>query len=338
MSRYGPNRKKSMSMIPTITAMLVLIILIGLIWFVSKSGLIDLGSSSGNCGSKITEDLYLDSDLICASDNREQNEPSESSALNIDGSSLTIDCNMHAIQGDSGIGILVENRQQVTIQNCRLQDISVGILAREVSSIIVQNCEIDSTDTGIIISGSDHFQLISNKITGLADQAKQGVEVTGCKEFEINKNKISNFLMSGINLYGSQVFKLYKNTITNIRDTGIGFFKGNNLPATGDGLIKLNEISEVKKVGAFEVMYGSHDLEFNKNRVNNTASGLVIYKKGKSGKNRNIKFHENFLAHMEGPFKLSECQNISLTKNLVRSCSGSVMISADNANSISIIT
>jgi len=83
--------------------------------FIAASSTVKAGHVS--CGSTITTDTTLDSDLSCSG-----------TAIAIGADNVVLDCQGHKITGvGTGFGIQAQSRQNIIIQNCVVQNFAVGI-------------------------------------------------------------------------------------------------------------------------------------------------------------------------------------------------------------------
>ncbi len=128
----------------------------------------------------IDKDTVLDHDII--------------GSIEIIADDITLDCNGHKIQGSgTGVGILLIDREGVTIKNCRVENFANGIvLMSEITgpfsnNFIFQN-EIRNNFFGIILTPASKEHLIENNILSNT----YGIFLGGSTNNEIIGNNILN--------------------------------------------------------------------------------------------------------------------------------------------------
>ncbi len=112
-----------------------------------------------SCGSTITSDTVLDSDLL--------NCPS--TGVIIGANNIELDCQNHNVIGMrafSTSGILVENRQNITVKNCLIQNFTFGINFNSITfSQIINSKTINNVEAGIQLVSSINNTLENNNAT-----------------------------------------------------------------------------------------------------------------------------------------------------------------------------
>lgn len=147
-----------------------------------------------HCGDTITQDTTMANDLIDC----EQ-------GLTIGADNIILDCGGHTIGMGGGdwedIGVLIANRENVTVKNCTIRDSGVGILVKNANSITITSNKI------------------LHHIEGL-----RGFEFTN---LHIANNEITNNYISGIGFFDSQNTTILNNTIRDNEVYGIYSFSNN---------------------------------------------------------------------------------------------------------------
>jgi len=104
------------------------------------------------CGSTIAQDTTLTSDLVCSGN-----------GLIIGANDIALDCQGHTITGSgTGSGILAQNRQNITIKNCIVQDFFNGFDLSSSNSNNLTSNTIISNNVGVNLSDSNTNLIVNN--------------------------------------------------------------------------------------------------------------------------------------------------------------------------------
>lgn len=116
-------------------------------------------------------------------------------SIEIATSSITLDCNGHKIQGENknGIGILMIDKENVTIKNCKVNDFANGIVLMPLifpegsNNLLFQN-KIENNTVGIVLDSTQNEKIIGNEIIS---NLYAGIIISGSDNNTISKNKVS---------------------------------------------------------------------------------------------------------------------------------------------------
>ena len=286
------------------------------------------------CGAQLTESVVLAADMDCR-------DWAASPVVQFGAGGITLNCNGHLIQGptDNHIPIIAATDYNgVRVINCEITGGAIGINARNGSNVKLKNNEIHEViNFGIWVDHLDQFEISGNVVyNDYADLA--GIEIFNSTGGDISENEVSFFGRGGIQFYGSSDCALHNNTVHHIIDTCYGFFSDNDAQTiTHDIEVYENEAYEVQNVGANEIMFGSHSLNFHDNNYHDCVSAFAIYEG--SGEfmhdiviNNNemtdndsgiyvnndaygVEITNNTMTHVDFPLSFSNASDITITGN-----------------------
>ncbi|MBU2633695.1 MAG: right-handed parallel beta-helix repeat-containing protein [Nanoarchaeota archaeon] len=159
------------------------------------------------CGEIINEDTILTNNLLDCPEH----------GIIIGSSEITLDCNNFLIDGDNiGLdeyGVYVNDKYNVTVQNCKIQDFNAGIYLSSTSENNFLNFNIlNNNEKGIILWGSSNNDLNNNIIESNND----GIYLWYSSDNNlINNNITNNNYDNGVYLYSSFNNVFLENTIDN---------------------------------------------------------------------------------------------------------------------------
>lgn len=321
---------------PILTSILVLLTVIGVVWMIPRMGILeDSADQEMTCAKELTGNLMLENPLTCRHFESSP-DTAERYMLRIATDNVILDCNGQTLTGQGDIGVLVDKAKNVTIRNCPMIGFDYAVKARHADKLVLENIEAKVGVIGFEIAQSRDVKVVGDILAGVGEKARAGIDSIGCERIVIEKCVIENFTHSGINFYSTREFQVTNNNIRLVNDTGVGFFQRENHGPTQNGVISENRISDIKNVGAFEVMEGVMNLEFSKNTISNAHSALFVYKKNKTETIQNIAFSENEVTGTFGAFSLSDCENVIIKKNRVKNIAGG-MVTIENAADIKVL-
>jgi len=155
----------------------------------------------------------------------------EGDCLIINSSNLMIDCNGNNFIGNSsGFAFKVENNDNVTIQNCEIQNFTWGImLGNSTGSIIKGNTLLDNTLHGIILGTESGFLSVDDAIVydNVMKRNNFGLGIDNVSSSNISSNFIYNSSTAGILLDASNNNTLSGNILKN-NSLGLSIKGSNN--------------------------------------------------------------------------------------------------------------
>lgn len=114
--------------------------------------------------------------------------------LVVNGHHVTIDCQDHALLGDgTGTGLVLDNRLNVTVQNCTVQNHAVGIRMRSTAHSHVLSNDVNQNTIGIQLGAADavleakHNTVSNNRVQ---QNALHGVELADAVDNTISANHL----------------------------------------------------------------------------------------------------------------------------------------------------
>ncbi len=260
---------------------------------------------------------------------------------------VTLDCNNSAFVGDGiGVGILIQNRQGVTIRNCKARGFDVGLYALGGKNFTFERNDFsgnyvdDNYDVenlkplphgGMILNGIQSSRVQGNTANGNI----AGIQILNSTKVRVLQNTTSRNRGWGIYLYGTTASQVYTNTVEyNNRscpqwgkDAGCGsagivltqqsdrnILGWNTLNYNGDGIYQGNTPAAA-----------SNDNEMMFNTIgHNVANGIEA-----TFSFRNY-IHHNTLTQDNYGAWLGYAQNVRFENNVVRSAR-TKSVQADNA-------
>ena len=207
----------------------------------------------------------------------------------VERSNIIVDGNGYLLQGSRSInGFQLENVNNVTIQNVKVQNFSTAISLVNSSYTVVYGNELVNNDHGVNIYSSSYNTISRNRI---ADNYLRGIEIYEASEFNVvSENNITNNFR---NMYisGSSNNMVSDNTITKSDYEGICLYwapgnmvSGNTITKSNYDSIALywaagNNISgNTLKDNYHSVsLYGSSENTVSVNRITNCNRGIDIY-------------------------------------------------------------
>ena len=192
------------------------------------------GAVECNCGDTLIESHTMWYDLMdCPED-----------GLIIGADSITLDCNGHLIDGNTGgdAGLRLNGRFYVTVKNCNLRDFFTGIYMFSSSNNVLSNNIIYNNNRGIhLVYDSNNNILSDNKVS--SEHQGLGIFLEGSSYNTLSGNIANRNYPDGIRLWHSSHNNLLGNTANDNR-TGIHLWygshntlSGNTANSNGDGII-----------------------------------------------------------------------------------------------------
>lgn len=262
--------------------------------------------------------------------NREYRQPVVIMADN-----LTFDCNGSTFLGEKiGVGILMQNRRNVMIRNCRVRNWDVGMYVVGGRNLVIErndfsgnflddNSNIEHLKPiphgGLILNGIQSSRVAGNTANGNT----AGIQILNSQKIRVERNTTSRNRGWGIYLYGTTASQVYSNTVEfNNRscpewgkDAGCGSagivltqqsdrnqIFWNILNANGDGIYQGNTPQTA-----------SNDIEMAYNTISNSiANGIEA-----TFSFRNYIHHNSFTNDNFGAW-LGYAQNVRFENNVVR--------------------
>lgn len=174
------------------------------------------------CGDTLTASTTLSSDLVCSG-----------TALAIGANNVTLDCQGHTITGDeTGIGILAQNQDGITIKNCTVTNFADSIRLDSTHNSSLENNTADNNTTyGIRLIASTNNTLTGNKV--LHNGPLTGPSGGFLVQVSSNANLFTSNLAEqnngdGFNIVSSDLNHLVNNTSTNNAGSGYRFSDSND--------------------------------------------------------------------------------------------------------------
>ena len=159
-----------------------------------------------SCNSQVDQDLTLKGDLSCGI-----NED----GLIVAADEITIDCNGYTIAGYVS-GVVIENRQDVTIKNCRFTHLPNGKMGRGIRVVNSENINLinnlfEGHLEGILLEGSGNILLDRNEIDLEGDKGISIGAATG--DIMMQRNTITGANL-GLEINGGETtITMVKNVI-----------------------------------------------------------------------------------------------------------------------------
>lgn len=245
------------------------------------------------CGLIASADLQLTQDIDCR-------ENTNNTIIKVTQDDVTVDCMGHAIffhDDRNGCTILVSDVANVTIKNCKLVGGNTGICAKSVTGLKVENNYlVDMKSFGVLLTDVSEFSISDNFVMNQT-LGMNGIEIMDSEKGEVKNNFVTRF-GSGINLNGGRDITVSGNRVDQISDTGLGFFDYEGI-ITQRVIVHGNHVSGCRNIGSVEIMDGSRDITFSRNRFENGAHGVLIYD-DKGQEMSDLKFVENLIQNNNG--------------------------------------
>jgi parallel beta-helix repeat protein len=138
---------------------------------------------------------------------------------------ITLDCNGSTFTGTGvGVGILAQNRKNVTIRNCKVRGWDVGMYAIGGRNLVFErndfsgnylddNSNIEHLKPiphgGMILNGIQNSRIVGNTSNGNT----VGIQVLNSSKIRIERNTTSRNRGWGIYLFGTTASQVYSNTV-----------------------------------------------------------------------------------------------------------------------------
>ncbi|MBI5303125.1 MAG: right-handed parallel beta-helix repeat-containing protein [Chloroflexi bacterium] len=138
---------------------------------------------------------------------------------------VTLNCQNSAIIGDTvGVGILIQNRRNVTIRNCRVRGWDVGMYVVRGNGFRFENNDFsgnyldDNSNIehlkpiphgGMILNGIQNSRVVGNTANGNI----AGIQIINSRQILVQSNTTSRNRGWGIFLYSTTVSQVYSNTV-----------------------------------------------------------------------------------------------------------------------------
>lgn len=138
---------------------------------------------------------------------------------------ITLDCNGSVVVGNGiGVGILVQNRKNVTIRNCRVRGWDVGMYVVSGRNFVFErndfsgnylddNSNIEHLKPiphgGMILNGIQNSRVVGNTANGNV----AGIQILNSSKIRVERNTTSRNRGWGIYLYGTTASQIYSNTV-----------------------------------------------------------------------------------------------------------------------------
>jgi parallel beta-helix repeat protein len=260
---------------------------------------------------------------------------------------VTLDCNGSTFIGDgTGVGILAQKRNAVTIRNCKVRRFDVGLYVVGGKDFIFEKNDFsgnyvdDNYDIehlkplphgGMILNGIQNSRVQANTANGNI----AGIQILNSSRIRVQQNTTSRNRGWGIYLYGTTASQVYSNTVEYDnrscpqwgKDAGCGAagivltehsdrnsIGWNILTANGNGIYQGNQPASA-----------SNDNEFLYNKISNSvANGIEA-----TFSFRNYIHHNTFTNDNYGAW-LGYAQNVRFEYNVVRGARVK-SVQADNA-------
>lgn len=214
---------------------------------------------------------------------------------------ITLDGNGHSVTGNnSGIGVSLANRSDVTIKNLKVKNFTTGISLTYSDNNTLTHNTISNNSAGIGLSRSGGITIannvVSNNIEGI------GLYYSDC---DLTDNTVSNN-GGGISLNQSGC-GFTSNTVSNNNGTGVslfrsdGIFTGNIVSNNGERGISLNQSPSTltnnivtNNYDGIYLLYYCNECTFTGNTIsNNRHDGIVIWGGSGSTLLNNTFIHNN---------------------------------------------
>ena len=111
------------------------------------------------CGSTITEDLTLDSDVTCSG-----------TAITAGADNLVIDCQGHSINGDgTGYGIYASGKSNITVKNCVVEDFSTAVRLQSGNYNKILDSTLINSHYATVLTAGDYLEISGNVLSGTGE-------------------------------------------------------------------------------------------------------------------------------------------------------------------------
>jgi parallel beta-helix repeat protein len=138
---------------------------------------------------------------------------------------VTLDCQNSAVIGEGiGVGILVQNRRNVTIRNCRVRGWDVGMYVVRGNNFRIENNDFsgnfldDNSNIehlkpiphgGLILNGIQNSRVVGNK----SNNNVTGIQILNSARVRVEQNTTSRNRGWGIYLYSTTASQIFSNTV-----------------------------------------------------------------------------------------------------------------------------
>lgn len=138
---------------------------------------------------------------------------------------ITLDCNGSVVVGNGiGVGILVQNRKNVTIRNCRVRGWDVGMYVVSGRNFVFERNDFSSNYVddnsniehlkpiphgGMILNGIQNSRVVGNTANGNV----AGIQILNSSKIRVERNTTSRNRGWGIYLYGTTASQIFSNTV-----------------------------------------------------------------------------------------------------------------------------
>jgi parallel beta-helix repeat protein len=138
---------------------------------------------------------------------------------------VTLNCQNSAIIGENvGVGILLQNRRNVTIRNCRVRGWDVGTYVVRGRNLVFENNDFSGNylddnshiehlkpipHGGMILNGIQSSRVVGN----IANGNIAGIQILNSQKIRVERNTTSRNRGWGIYLYGTTASQIYSNTV-----------------------------------------------------------------------------------------------------------------------------
>jgi parallel beta-helix repeat protein len=212
------------------------------------------------CGDTITRSTRVTVDLV--------NCPENGLVIAADG--VVLDLNGHRVDGDGssdGVGIDVEGRRGVAIENGTVREFTEGVLAIGGADVTIRRItSLQEGHGGILVDGSRDVTIAGNVVR----HSGAGIIVTRASRVRVARNRVSDSAFGGISVFESWHVAIAGNTVARCRtDVGIGLLQGSSQSVVVRNRVSRNGAGIVAADGA------SHNLIAG-NTVRRNDSGVVV--------------------------------------------------------------
>ncbi len=225
------------------------------------------GAILGNpvCGDTFTKDVNLTEDLTGTAD-----------CLTFGASHIALDCKGYSLTGDgdsaSDDGVLAQNKENVTVQNCIVQDFGDQIDFTGTNNSLVSNNTVreQATPSALLTGLRLGTRSVNNTIVNNTafNLSRTGITIVGYDN-HIEGNNVSNNSIYGIGVSST-------NNITIINNTIFGnLLRGISLGDVNSSLIERNLI-EQNDEGVYLTKASNHSVFRNNTFFNNTLHGFYL--------------------------------------------------------------
>jgi parallel beta-helix repeat protein len=183
-------------------------------------------SASPPCGSTITTDTTLDSDMTCSG-----------TAITIGAANIILDGAGYTITGDrTGSGIVNPSYPNVTVKNCNITNCDTGIFfGHGADNGTITNNTLTLNSPGIFLQANSNNTLTSNTANSNAGYISAGIYISGGSYHTLDSNTTNSNGSVGISLGGSN-----STLINNTANSNNGGYSGGGIEISGDYNILTN--------------------------------------------------------------------------------------------------